>query len=99
MMELESTKFCFKFNPSHCPDDDITYCFEADIKDDLRSFLKRFGADINKIDSDNSDDSDNSNDSDNSDDSEDESIYADVAKLRFYLLQNGDEFLNIGSCS
>ena len=98
-MNAESKEFCFKFNPCHYPNSDATYCFEADIKDDLRSFLKRFGADINKIDSDNSDDSDNSNDSDNSDDSEDESIYADVAKLRFCLLQDGDVFLTIGPCS
>ena len=36
----------FKFRPCHCPDDDITFCFEAkwlDITDDLRPFFKQFG--------------------------------------------------------
>ena len=32
----------FKFNPCHCPDDDITFCFEAVITDDLRPFFKQF---------------------------------------------------------
>ena len=75
LMDLESTKFFFKFNPCHCLNNGITYCFEADIKDDLRSFLKRFGVDLDKIDSDNS---------------EDESIYADKAKLQFFSYQDGD---------
>ena len=43
----------FKFNPCHYPDDRYSFCFEADITDDFRSFLKRFvveiDADISKL--------------------------------------------------
>ena len=49
----DESKECFKFNPYHYPDLDITYCFETDMKDDLRSFFKRFGvemdADVSKL--------------------------------------------------
>ena len=55
-MNDKSKECFFKFNPCHYPRDDITYCFEAVITDDLRSFLQRFGVDIDKIDSDNSKD-------------------------------------------
>ena len=47
-MDAESKEFCFKFNPCHYPIDNVTFCFEADIIDDLRSFLKRFGVDIDE---------------------------------------------------
>ena len=83
LINAEPKECCFKFNPCHYPGPDFSFCFEADITDDLRSFLKRFGVDIDETDS------------DNSDDSEDESIYADEAKLKFYLYNNGD----IGPCS
>ena len=65
-MNAESKERCFKFNPCHCPDDRFSFCFEADITDDLRNFLKRFGVNMD----------------------------ADVAKLQFYLYQDGD----IGPC-
>ena len=53
---LESTKVCFKFNPCHtigqrmekqrnCP---IIFCFSADITENLRSFLKQFGVDMDE---------------------------------------------------
>ena len=66
-MNAESKEPCFKFNPCHCSIPNITYCFEADITDDLLSFLKRFGVEIDQ----------------------------NVAKLQFYLYQDGD----IGLCS
>ena len=66
-MNAESKKFCFKFNPCHYPDNNVTFCFEADITDDLRNFLKQFGVEMDE----------------------------DVAKLQFYLKQNGE----IGPCS
>ena len=56
-MDAESKEFCFKINPCRSLSDSITYCFVGDITANLRSFLKRFGVDIYKIDSDNSDDS------------------------------------------
>ena len=49
----QSKKVSFKFNPRHCLDTGLSFCFEADITDDLRSFLKRFGvemdADVSKL--------------------------------------------------
>ena len=39
---------CFKFNPCHCPDDGVTFCFQTDITDDLRNFLKRFGVQMDE---------------------------------------------------
>ena len=43
----------FKFNPFHYPDDCFSFCFVADISDDLRNFLKRFGVkmdeDVSKL--------------------------------------------------
>ena len=47
-MDAESKEFCFKFNPCHCPVDLVTFCFEADITDDLRNFLKQFGVDMDE---------------------------------------------------
>ena len=38
----------FKFNPCHYPDAGLSFCFEADITDDLRSFLKRFGVEMDE---------------------------------------------------
>ena len=55
-MDAESKEFCFKINPCRALSDSITYCFVGDITANLRSFLKRFGVDIDKIDSDNSKD-------------------------------------------
>ena len=46
-MNDESKEFCFKFNPCHSPYNDVTFCFETDITDDLRNFLKRFGVEMN----------------------------------------------------
>ena len=66
-MNAESKEFCFKFNPCHYLDGNITFCFEADITVDLRSDFKRFGVQMDE----------------------------NVAKLQFYLRQNGD----IGLCS
>ena len=52
-MNDESKEVFFKFNPCHYPDTGLSFCFEADITDDLRSFLKRFGvemdADVSKL--------------------------------------------------
>ena len=52
-MNDESKEFCFKFNPYHYPWDVISFCFLTDVTDDLRSFLKRFGvemdADVSKL--------------------------------------------------
>ena len=47
----QAMEVCFEFNPLHCPRDMITFCFEADIIDDLRSFLKRFGVQMNENES------------------------------------------------
>ena len=68
-MNDESKEYCFKFNPCsiHFLIDRISFCFETDLTDDLRSLLKRFGVEMD----------------------------ADVSKLQFYLLPNGD----IGPCS
>ena len=44
--DRESMEIHFKFNPCHYLDDDITFCFEANITDDLRLKLKGFGVDI-----------------------------------------------------
>ena len=41
-MNDESKEVSFKFNPCHYPDPDFSFCFEADITDDLRNFLKQF---------------------------------------------------------
>ena len=46
-MNVESKK-CFKFNPCHHPWNFVTFCCEADITDDLRNFLERFGVDIDQ---------------------------------------------------
>ena len=78
----------FKFNPCHCPDDDITFCFEANMTGTLRSFLERFGVEMNETDS--KDDSE-----DYSEDDSKGSEYANEAKLKFLLHQNG----KIGPCS
>ena len=52
-MNDESKEFCFKFNPCQYTRDYISFCFDTDITDDLRSFLKRFGvemdADVSKL--------------------------------------------------
>ena len=52
-MNDESKECCFKFNPCHNPSDCCSFCFEADITGDLRSFLQRFGvemdADVSKL--------------------------------------------------
>ena len=52
-MNDESKEFCFKFNPCHYPYAGLSFCFEADVKDDLRSKLKVFGvemdADVSKL--------------------------------------------------
>ena len=52
-MNDESKECCFKFNPCHYPLDFISFCFETDITDDLRSFFKRFGvemdSDVSKV--------------------------------------------------
>ena len=81
----ESMEVCFNFNPCHCLLLDITYCFETDITDDLRSFLKRFGVDIDKIDSNCFDEAKPFG----------VEMDEDVATLKFFLLPNGD----IGPCS
>ena len=73
--DLESMEVRFKFNPCHYPDDDITFCFEANITDNI---LKRFGVEMDETDS----------KDDFKDDSED-SEYANEAKLQFYLYENG----------
>ena len=49
--DLKSKKVDFKFNPCHYTDrvdPSITFCFDADISDDLRSFLKQFGVDMDE---------------------------------------------------
>ena len=53
-MNDESKEVSFKFNPCHYPDTFYkSFWFEAYIADDLRSFLKRFGvemdADVSKL--------------------------------------------------
>ena len=50
-INAETRKFHFKFNPCHYPNDVVTYCFEADITDDLRPFLHRFNVDIDEDES------------------------------------------------
>ena len=50
-MDLKSKKAGFKFNPCHYTDREdpsITFCFEADITDDLRSFINQFDVDLKK---------------------------------------------------
>ena len=60
--DRESMEVCFKFNPFHFPDDDMTFCFEANITDDLRSKLKGFGVEMDETDSkDDSEDSEYAN--------------------------------------
>ena len=45
----DESKECFKkpipvkFNPCHYPDDLYSFCFEADINDNLRKSFERFG--------------------------------------------------------
>ena len=47
-MNDESKEVSFKFNPYHYPNPVLSFCFEADITDDLRSFLKRFGVEMDE---------------------------------------------------
>ena len=47
-MNDESEECYFKFNPCHYPWDFICFYFEAVITDDLRSFLKRFGVEMDE---------------------------------------------------
>ena len=52
-MDAESKEFCFKFNPCHYSGDpfglhQIVFCFETDKTDDLRSFLKQFGVEMDE---------------------------------------------------
>ena len=47
-MNDESKECCFKFNPCHFPYNNVVYGFEAEITDDFRSFLKRFGVEMDE---------------------------------------------------
>ena len=45
--DRESMKV-FRFNVCHYPDTSIPFCFEAVITDDLRSFFKRLGIEMDE---------------------------------------------------
>ena len=47
-MNAESMEVCLKFNPCHCPYA-VSFCFDTDVTDDLRSFLKRFGIEMDAV--------------------------------------------------
>ena len=83
-MNAESKEPCFKFNPCHYPFYFVTFCFEANITNDLRSKLKEFGVKMDVTDS-----------KDDFEDYSEDFDYAKEAQLKFYLYQNGE----IGSCS
>ena len=83
-MNAESMKIRFKFNPCHYPFYFVTFCFEANITNDLRSKLKGFGVKMDVTDS-----------KDDTKDYSEDFEYANEAKLEFHLYQNGE----IGSCS
>ena len=47
-MNAESKECSFKFNPCRYPNHFIILCFQADITDDLRNFLKQVGVDMDE---------------------------------------------------